>query len=245
MIEDDDAAMADDQEEMGWILRLLKRKYFYAGGSARYMFDYTFDELITSENNSPSVFEQLAGRMSSNDWESFAQLNISDASPSSVSSVMQLIDGRYVPVSEYILRMAHTKCKAQLTASVRAAAVASNNPALRGWAFELEQLDVIEDIMKAAEPRMLVSQDKAIMIPIDSAETTYDGTTIVSTNSDAFTIWCSKRNQGTFDVALYRDTNLTTINFTVAQTHTLKIAHLEFTVSELCLLVAAASGTVL
>ena len=55
--------------------------------------------------------------------------------------------------------------------------------------FELEQLDVIKDTMKAAKSRMLVSQDKSIVIPIYSAETTYDGTTIVSTQSDAFTIW--------------------------------------------------------
>ena len=78
---------------------------------------------------------------------------------------MQLIDQKYVPVSEY----AHKECKDQLTASVRAAADASKNLALKGqgWAIELEQLDVIEPTIKT-DPRILVSEDSALACPTNN-----------------------------------------------------------------------------
>ena len=41
--------------------------------------------------------------------------------------------------------------------------------------------------------------------------------------NDAFTIWCSKWNQGSFDVAFYVKPNLFTMNFTVSESHSLKI----------------------
>ena len=233
--DDQDEEMKDSQKEveeegtmevtLEWLISLLKRKYFYAGGSARFMFDYSIDELIGSTKTQPqnSVFGKLCGRMTQEDWSSFAQLKISSSTPSSVSSGMQLIDGKYIPVSEYFLHVAHKECKEQLTASVRAAADSSNNPALKGWAFELEQLDVIEQVIKT-DPRILVSEDRALVLPISSGETTtYDGRSVENVTSDAFTIWCSRWNQGCFDVAFYVKPNLFTMNFTVAESHSLKI----------------------
>ena len=208
-----------------WLISLLKRKYFYAGGSARFMFDCSIDELIGSTKTQPrnSVFGKLCSRMTREHWITFAQLKISSSTSTSVSSGMQLIDQKYVPVSEYFLHLAHTECKGQLTASVRAAADASKNPALKGWAFELEQLDVIEQTIKT-DPRILVSEDSALVLPITSGETTtYDGSSMEATTSDAFTIWCSKWNQGSFDVAFYVKPHLFTMTFTVSESHSLKI----------------------
>jgi len=102
------------------------------------MFDYLIDQLIEQ------VFGKLYSRMKREDWTSFKQLQISSSAPSSVSSGMQYIDKQYIPVSEYFLHLEHKACKSVPTASVQAAARASSNPALKAWAFELEQLDIIE-----------------------------------------------------------------------------------------------------
>ena len=60
-----------------WLVSLLKRKFYYAGGSARYMFDYSMDELIGSKSKPEnSVLRKLADRMTSDEWSSFAELKI-------------------------------------------------------------------------------------------------------------------------------------------------------------------------
>ena len=116
---------------------------------------------------------------------------------------MQLIDGQYVPGSEYYLHVAHNECKDRLTASVRAAADASKNPALKGWAFELEQLDVVEQAIGKG-PRILVSEDRTLVLPLPSSDSVvYDGSSLGKVTVDAFTILCLKWNQGCFGVAFY------------------------------------------
>ena len=205
---------------------LLERKYFYAGGSARYMFEFSIEDLIST------VFKKLFDRMSAQDWEAFATLSITPGTPFSVSSGMQLIKEKYIPVSEYILRIAHKKCKSKLTSSLRAAADSSDNPALKGWAFELEQLDIIERMAKE-DPNILKSEDNDLVLPIYSKNmAAFDGSKITaldggeitgSDNYDSFTIWCSRWNQGCFDVAFYLDKHLITVNFTISKSHSLKI----------------------
>ena len=216
-----------EQDTLDWLKPFLERKYFYAGGSARFMFDYSFQELVISTDDKPSVFDGLCERMKTEDWQSFAELKISASTKSSVSSGMQRIDTEYIPVSKYFLHMAHKKCKETLTASVRAAAESSQNPALKGWAFELEQLDIIGQVI-ASDNKFLASEDRTLAVPLFSRESaTFDGMSILVpktiSNSDCFTIWCSKWNQGCFDVAFYVSSSLMTMNFTISNTHSLKI----------------------
>ena len=136
---------------------------------------------------------------------------------------MQLIDRQYIPVSEYFLHLAHQNCKEELTSSVRAAATASKNPALKGWAFELEQLDVTEQTI-GTDPRILVSKDRSLVLPLESGDVaTYDGSGLGTVSGDAFTIWCQKWNQRCFDVAFYTKQHLVTMNFTISDQHSLKI----------------------
>lgn len=87
---------------------------------------------------------------------------------------MHLIDREYVPISEYYLLEAHKACKAQLTASVRAAANSFKNLALRGW---LEHLDVIEHVINT-NPKILLSGDCGLVLLSDAA----DGIKVVSTS---------------------------------------------------------------
>jgi len=106
---------------------------------------------------------------------------------------------------------------------VRAVAESTGNPALKGWVFVLEQLDVIEQRIQT-DTGILVSEDETIVLPISSGEmTTYDGSEMRNISSDAFTIWCSGWNQGCFDVAFYDKSSLITMNFTVSDRHSLKI----------------------
>jgi len=71
---------------------------------------------------------------------------------------------------------------------VRAAAESTGNPALKGWVFVLEQLDVIEQRIQT-DTGILVSEDETIVLPISSGEmTTYDGSEMRNISSDAFTI---------------------------------------------------------
>ena len=107
--------------------------------------------------------------MQMEDWQGFAELKISASTKFSVSSGMQRIDREYIPVSKYFLHVAHKKCKEKLTASVRAAAESSQNPALKGWAFELEQLDIMEQ-MTESDNRFLASEDRTLVLPLFSRE---------------------------------------------------------------------------
>ena len=182
------------------------------------MFDHSLSELINSEKNAPSLFSKFSQRMTREHWYSFAQLKVSSSTPISVNSLMQRVEGNIIPVSEYFLLVAHKECKAELTKSVRAAANGSSNPELKGWAFELEQLDTVEDLI-INNPKTLLSKDRAIVLPIGSDKTaTYDGVSIGHTNGDAFTIGCSRWNQGCFDVTFFVKSKLITLQFTVSKT---------------------------
>jgi len=101
--EDSEMKYSENEEEgdtkevtLEWLISLLKRKSYYAGGSARFMLDYSMEGLPTSTKNKLSVFDTLRNRMTDEAWSAVAQLKISSSSNSSVSSGMQLIDMRYV-----------------------------------------------------------------------------------------------------------------------------------------------------
>lgn len=179
------------------------------------------DELIGSDT-SQGELEKLCNKLSE-DWTTFAQLPIPCYTTNVVSSAMQLINGQYLPISEYFLHVAHKRCKNKLTASVRAAADRSNTPALKGWAFELEQLDVIEKAIHTPS-RIIESEDGTFSLPLTSGDmVTYDGSTMGNITGEAFTIDCVKWNQGCFDVAFYVKPDLYTVSFTVSESLSFKV----------------------
>ena len=206
-----------------WLKSLLKRKYFYAGGSARFMFDTEFKKLIPK-------LSKLYERMSTDDWKAIAQLTITPKTPSSVNTAIQRIEGKYIPVSEYFLHFAHSQIKSQLTTAVRAAANVSSNPSLQGWAFKLEQLDIIDGMAKG-NTDFLTNKGFDLVLQISSEKTIeFDGGKITDfgrdfddIDCDCFTISCGKWNQECFDIAFYINKHLITMNFTIAKSHSLKI----------------------
>jgi hypothetical protein len=139
-----DEQMTDSEDEgEKEYMALLERKFYYAGGSVRFMLDYTLKELISE------IFPDLLGQMNTQLWDEFSDLTINVGSESTVNSLMQVLNdkegtnGIAFPVSKYILHKAYEKCRARLVKAVKAAAMMTDNPALQGWAFELAQIEWI------------------------------------------------------------------------------------------------------
>lgn len=202
---------------------VLKAKYFFAGGSARFMFQFELEELQ----------EQMDDRLRkvvSTDWISFAQEQVSSRTPTAVNTLMQQFGMRCTPLSRYVLFYAYDHCKEELVKSVRAAANAVDNPALKGWAFELEQIELIRLSLESPEafPSFVTNGRGFSFRPLKKIDF---GSRILTTEFDTIptegtVIWCLKWNQGFFDAAYYQDTTLITLQFTVSEEHTLKPAYI-------------------
>jgi hypothetical protein len=197
---------------------VIETKYYYAGGSARFMFDFRFSELIT----------ELEGRwenVAKDDWKHFASATVASATPVAVNTLMQQFGGKASPVSKFILFRAYEKCKTELVDAVKAAAENSNNPALKGWAFELEQIDLIRLSLESSPERPeYITNKKGLTFRPHSA-IDFDEKKLLSNGdvkADGTIIWCQKWNQGCFDVAFYKETTLYTLQFTVSKEHSLK-----------------------
>jgi hypothetical protein len=165
---------------------LLERKFFYAGGSARLMFDYTLNNLL---EEGTGVLAKLADQVDQSMWESFASLQIGASKETSVSSLLQRIDGKTFPVSKYFLYLGYKHCKEKLIRALRTAADQADNPAMKGWAFELEQLAVVSEGIKNSN---FVSSGGGLVIPVASHNVEYDGTKLTGdTTGDTFVIMCT------------------------------------------------------
>ena len=202
------------------LTNVVETKYFYAGGSARFMFDFPFEHL-------KEELDERLGHVPEGDWKYFAAEAVSPSTPSSVNTLIQQFDNSTSPVSKYILFHAYDRCKTKLVRSVKAAAQQSNNPALKGWAFELCQIDLIRLSLEspAAKPEYITNNDRFHFYPqssVDYTEKTLENGTIEDKEGGAVIIWCMKWNQACFDVALYQHKTLVTIQFTVAEEHSLK-----------------------
>lgn len=211
---------------------LIERKYYYAGGSARLMFDRTIVKL-TSE-----TLPKALNRMESGFWTQYAQLKITEGTESAVNTLMQVIPsptdptGQAFPVSKYVLNQAYKECGDELVKNVKAAAEMTNNPALKGWAFELDQIDVVE---KAMEPGRIVANSGGEKATVPSATLSFDGISLsglVPANTD-IVIRCAKWNQGCFDIAFYQNGVLVTMQFTVSEKHSMKIEYIRHLIKAL------------
>ena len=121
-VEDDEEE--DDVAQVTYA-NVMEKKFFYAGGSARFMFEYRLSEL-------KGVLDERCRLVPDDEWEYFAQGSVAQGTPSSVNTLMQQFGLIASPVSKYVLFKAYEKCKSKLVSTVRAAAEESNNPALRG-----------------------------------------------------------------------------------------------------------------
>ena len=195
-VDDDDKVMDDGSsddgdatDEVPWS-DVIETKYYYAGGSARFMFDYPLSELRSQlEKHCASV----------KDWQYFAQGAITSGTPSTVNTLMQQFDEKASPLSKYILFRAYEICKTSLVRAVKAVATSSNNPALNSWAFELEQIDFIRlSLESPSENREYITNSNGLSfnphsaIAFDEKKFEHDG----AITENGIVIWCLKWNQG-------------------------------------------------
>ena len=215
---DVDGTAATVTDDASRIMEVLTAKYYYAGGSARFMFMYQIQEVKEQLDMSLKNVEEK-------DWPSFARSSVSSGTSSSVNTLMQQFAERCTPISKYVLFCAYDKCKTKIVKSVRVAAEAVNNPSLKGWAFELEQIDLIRLSLESvdANPAFITNNMGLSFRP--RAAIDFDGKsieTIGAVRNDGTVIWCLKWNQACFDTAFYQNSTLVTLQFTVSEEHTFK-----------------------
>eukprot|EP00978_Attheya_sp_CCMP212_P035348 scaffold153277_cov26-Attheya_sp.AAC.3 len=181
--------------DKNWWLILLERKYYHAGGSARFILQIN----VGSQSTVISLM-QVVGQK--------------DGTSGS---------GTAVPVSKYILHKAYDECRAELVKAVKAAADMTGNPALQGWAFELAQIEWINVVIENKQ-RGVKNASGDLVLPISPTIVTYNGLSLSgSTDAASFVIKCVKWNQGCFDIAFFHSNTLITIQFTVSPTHRVKL----------------------
>jgi hypothetical protein len=153
---------------------------------------------------------------------------VASATPVAVNTLMQQFEGMSSPVSKYILFRAYEKCQTELVKAVKAAAAndySNNNPALKGWAFELEQINLIRlSLESSPEHPIYVTNKKGLTFRPDSA-IDFDQVKLLTNGNiqkEGTIIWCLKWNQGCFDVAFYKEETLFTLHFTISSEHSLK-----------------------
>ena len=219
-----DAFLADNKN-VDYSVDYINHKYFFAGGSARFMFENT---TLDVKAKLGELFQQLTQK----EWDTFANSALPPAASSAVNTLMQQFKGRTTAVSRYVLFEAFDMVDERLAKAVQAAADQSKNPALKGWAFELKQLNIIKSALKSNSlpdclEKIVKSNEGLCFQPVKNGEASFDGNDISKKDGvelkSGTIIWCMKWNQGCFDVAFFKDSTLLTLQFTVAGDHSLKI----------------------
>lgn len=216
---DDKESGADSSDVKGKIVEeVVTEKYFFAGGSARFMFQFSLHELREE-------LDIRMGAVDNNEWLYFAQNAVASGTPSAVNTLMQQFNLRCSPVSKYVLIHAYDYCREQLVMSVRAAAASSGNSTLMGWAFELEQIHLIRTSLNSKDPDIKYITNGNGWSFRPTSEVEFDESKFQSYScspGSSIVIWCLKWNQGCFDVAFFMNATLITVQFTVSEKHSLK-----------------------
>ena len=222
--------MDDDKAAFeAFLFKLVERKFHYAGGSARFMFDFSMSDLIDTK------LMTLLSRMNSQMWKAFATLKIGASAEDCVNSLMQQLRNKSAndrgiyeiqafPVSKYVLEKAYLNAGKELLSALTAAAEKSDNPALQGWAFEIEQLDFVRSAIE--EGKAFANFQHTLVLPTGPLlGVKFNGNTVSGCKEgvETFVIFCTKWNQGCFDAALFHDGQLLTLQFTVSLKHSLKM----------------------
>ena len=222
-----DAFLADDNN-VAATLDYVNHHYYYAGGSARFMFEYTTFEL-------KELLGKWFDKIQKDEWDAFASSTLSPRASIAVNSLMQQFNGVTTAVSKYVLFKAYSKVEGRLVEALRAAAEKFENPLLRGWAFELQQLHTIKTVLEnnsldGSREKSLKSKEGLCFQPVKNGEASFDGNKLSKSHGVELNcgtiIWCMKWNQGCFDVAFFTKNTLLTLQFTVAGVHSLKVHYI-------------------
>eukprot|EP00980_Cylindrotheca_fusiformis_P004553 scaffold970_cov65-Cylindrotheca_fusiformis.AAC.2 len=213
------------------ISEYFKYKYYYAGGNARYMFECS---ILQVKNRLQTLF----GQASEDSWKGFTTSMVAPGTSSAVNSLMQQFRGYTSAVSLHVLFEAYDRMEGnKLVKAVQVAAEKSDNPVLKGWAFELQQLHTIKTVLTAnsrgnsPKQSFLRSEEGLCFQPVKNGEASFDGNQLIKDENvdlkSGTIIWCMKwNNQGCFDVAFFKNNTLMTLQFTLASSHSLKLQYI-------------------
>jgi hypothetical protein len=204
--------LADGDGQMEQIVN----KFFIAGASARWMFAFNCDELVTEEI--PKYVEKLSNM---NDLLSGMSGKRSATAVNHLVMVNKL--GKGFIVSEFAMRLVAEKCEAAFITQATSFATKFKNPAFDGWVFELDFL-----------LHLRLKEGAAIDVTVDGGGTeswnvkkresfhTVDDITDLQLEDDMWLV--PKRwNQGGYDAVQVLDKKLRFVQITRGATHGLKL----------------------
>ena len=210
----------------------LEEKYYFCGGSVRYMFalnisvsKHSIDEALRHEID----VEKLLG-------------NEESLASSSVGNIRQRVNQKYFLLSQYVMRSLFERQKAtdSIIAMIKSRAKEIGNNALKGWAHEMQMLVYLQQCVNKGSGtktfKMMLQDDDGIVQEelILKFEEEYkfinEGDIVQTLNSDKVLLLPKKFNQGCYDavVALLKNhkTNgqdvLLVLQATVGKDHSFK-----------------------
>ena len=206
------------------VAAFVEEKYYFAGGSARFMLEYGVQQLKKD-------LKELLTSLKDEQWKALTSNIVPSATDGAVNSLMQRFsnyDGvtTVAAVSEFVAMAAYAKKGHELAQAIDAAANATRNPALKGWAFELKQL---EEIKKALQQHGYVYSKDGIFFQPTHQVHYNDNEKILEgeiNESNTTIILCRKWNQGCFDAAIYSNRTLVTVQFTTSSKHSVKFQYI-------------------
>jgi len=216
--------LADSKEELNIntsILEdILQEKFFLAGHSARFMFNFTIEEArqdISKNLERINSVDQLTKGLNGN------------GSDDTVNHLFSKIDFKTVLVSQYVTRELSKKNYENFIKTLTIHSKSLNNGSFDGWVF---QMDFLETLRKAVNNKstlqLACGKTWKVINTIDfyrEEELENENIPIV----DGTWIIPSKVNHGCYDVAQYTSDSginlLRIVQLTVANTHSLKLQH--------------------
>ena len=192
-----------DQTSEDFVDAWLKEKYFFSGGSVRYMFVFTafkvkqsIETAFTHQVNIP----QLLG-------------NEDSAAHTNIGALRQCRKGKYFLLSQYVMRLLveRKEVTKQIIDILKEQADDMDNNAFKGWIHELDMLTTLKQCVESASGTKtfkltLRGEDKAseeLLLKFQAANFFNNPSDIVQDlNSERVLLLPRKFNQGCYDAAV-------------------------------------------
>jgi hypothetical protein len=212
----------DEKEE------IIMNKFFAAGASARWMFAFDYETLVTKEI--PTYIAKI------NDAKVLLAGMGGDRSLTTVNHLCMVNkDRKGFIVSEFAMRLIAEKCEQSFIAEASAFAKKFKNPAFDGWVFELDfllRLRLADD----SDHSIVVFDDKAEeeQWTVSSRES-FDNPSDLSQIQLADGMWLIPKrwNQGGYDaVQVLENGGLRFVQVTRGATHSLKLDYFAMFITE-------------
>jgi hypothetical protein len=215
-VQDEDEKVKDEKDKDK---EKLQDKFFVAGGSARWMFQFTVNEVIAD-------IEMHVSRIGS-DLTLLMNGLLGERSNTSISHLFCVFNTKEAfIVSEFATRSIAEKCEAAFLIQARNSSLAISNPTFDGWIFEAEFIYKLR-----SKEITVLFESSALALPVASKYRFCNLPDIVDVKLPASldNVWFvpSKWNQACFDVVqALPDGGFRFIQVTKSLEHTLKLKYI-------------------